>query len=78
MHWVQTGSHLERELKRMVSRPLPDKNFVEKGKRCKEEKNSKLRVAVAFFVNVAGGKAPEAVVIWRRRTKVFKGQNNIS
>ena len=37
-------------------RALPDKTFSERSKRCKVGKSSKQRVAVAFFVNAAGGR----------------------
>ena len=55
------------------SRALPDKTFSERGKRCKGGKSSKQRVTVAFFVNAAGGKESDPVVIWRSKApRCFK------
>ena len=54
-------------------RALPDKTFSERGKRCKGGKSSKQRVTVAFFVNAAGEKESDPVVIWRSKApRCFK------
>ena len=55
---------------------LPSNCLSEKGRRCKGEKHSKLRVTVSFIVNAAGGKVTEPIVIWKSKTpscfKYFK------
>ena len=42
---------------------LPDKGLVEKGKQAKGGKKSKQRFTIAFFVDAAGEKVEEPVVI---------------
>ena len=52
---------------------LPDKGLVEKGKEAKGGKKSKQRFPVAFFVNAAGEKIDEPVVIWKsKKPRCFK------
>ena len=52
---------------------LPDKGLVEKGKEAKDGKKSKQRFTVAFFVNAAGEKIDEPVVIWKsKKPRCFK------
>ena len=46
-----------------IFKALPYKGLVEKGKQAKDGKKSKQRFAIAFFVNAAGEKVEEAVVI---------------
>ena len=46
---------------------LPDVGLVEKGKQAKGGKKSKQRVTVAFFVDAAGGKVDEPIVIWKSK-----------
>lgn len=53
-------------------RALPDKSLAEEGSRCKGGKKSKLRMTVAFFVNVKGEKE-ESIVIWKSKNpRCFK------
>ena len=47
---------------------LPEKGLVEKGKKAKGGKKSKQRLTVAFFVNAAGQKIDQPVVIWKSTT----------
>ena len=42
---------------------LPEKELAEKVKQAKRGKRSKQRLTVAFFVNAAGGKVDQPVVI---------------
>ncbi|XP_057308163.1 tigger transposable element-derived protein 6-like [Hydractinia symbiolongicarpus] len=52
---------------------LPAKGLVEKGKQAKGGKKSKLRLTVAFFVNAAGEKIDQPVVIWKSKVpRCFK------
>ena len=44
-------------------RALPERGFVEKGKRCNRGKKSKLRLTIAFLVNASGEKE-QPIVIW--------------
>ena len=44
-------------------RALPERGFVEKGKRCNGGKKSKLRLTIAFLVNASGEKE-QPIVIW--------------
>ena len=46
---------------------LPDKGLVEKGKQAKGGKKSKQRLTVAFFVNAAGEKVDQPIVIWKSK-----------
>ena len=46
---------------------LPEKGLVEKGKQAKGGKKSKQRLTVAFFINAAGEKVDQPVVIWRSK-----------
>ena len=51
---------------------LPDKELVEKRKQAKGGKKSKKRLIVAFFVNVAGEKVHQPIVIWKsKRPRCF-------
>ena len=53
---------------------LPDKGLVEKGKQAKGGKKSKQRFTIAFFVNAAGEKVEEPVVIWKSgMLRCFRG-----
>ena len=52
---------------------LPEKGLVEKGKKAKGGKKSKQRLTVAFFVNAAGQKIDQPVVIWKSKVpRCFK------
>ena len=52
---------------------LPYKGLVEKGKEAKDGKKSEQRFTVAFFVNAAGEKIDEPVVIWKsKKPRCFK------
>ena len=44
---------------------LPDKGLLGKGKQAKGSKKLKQRFTIAFFVNTAGVKVEESVVIWK-------------
>ena len=44
---------------------LPDKRLVENCKQANGGKKSKQRFTIAFFVNAAGQKVEEPVVIWK-------------
>ena len=44
---------------------LPDKGLLGKGKQAKGGKKLKQRFTIAFFVNAAGVKVEESVVIWK-------------
>ena len=44
---------------------LPDKELLGKGKQAKGSKKLKQRFTIAFFVNTAGVKVEESVVIWK-------------
>ena len=58
---------------------LPEKGLVEKGKKAKGEKKSKQRLTVAFFVNAAGQKIDQPVVIWKSKVpRCFKKLENPS
>ena len=46
---------------------LPDKGLIEKTKSKKGGKKSKVRLTVAFFVNAAGQKVDEPVIIWKSK-----------
>ena len=50
---------------------LPEKGLVEKGKKTKGGKKSKQRLTVAFFVNAAGQKIDQPVVIWKSEVPRF-------
>ena len=47
---------------------LPEKGLVEKGKKAKGGKKTKQRLTVAFFVNAAGQKIDQRVVIWKNKS----------
>ena len=52
---------------------LPDRGLVEKDKEAKGGKKSKQRFTIDFFVNAAGGKIDEPVVIWKgKKPRCFK------
>ena len=52
---------------------LLDKGLVEKGKQAQGSKKSKKRLTVAFFVNAAGEKVGEPIVIWKSKlSRCFK------
>ena len=52
---------------------LLDKGLVEKGKQAQGSKKSKQRLTVAFFVNAAGEKVEEPIVIWKSKlSRCFK------
>ena len=46
---------------------LPEKGLVEKGKHAKGDKKSKQRLTVAFFVNAAGEKVDQPILIWKSK-----------
>ena len=46
---------------------LPDKGLVQKGKQAKGGKKSKQLLTVAFFVNAAGEKVDQPIVIWKSK-----------
>ena len=46
---------------------LPDKALIEKTKSKKGGKKSKVRLTAAFFVNAAGKKVDELVIIWNSK-----------
>ena len=46
---------------------LLDKGLVEKGKQAQGGKKSKQRLTVAFFVNAAGEKVDQPIVIWKSK-----------
>ncbi|XP_057305270.1 tigger transposable element-derived protein 6-like [Hydractinia symbiolongicarpus] len=52
---------------------LPDKGLVSKGKQAKSGKKSKQRLTVAFFVNAAGERVDEPIIIWKSKSpRCFK------
>ena len=58
---------------------LHDKGLVERGKQAKGGKKSKLRFKIAFFVNAAGEKVEESVVIWKSgMSRCFRGLRDTS
>ena len=54
---------------------LPEKGLAEKKSQTRGRKKSKTRLTIAFFVNAAGGKAIEPLVVWR--TKKLRCFTNI-
>ena len=50
---------------------LSDKGLVEKGKQAKGGQKSKQRSTVAFFVNAAGEKVDQPIVIWKSKLPRF-------
>ena len=46
---------------------LPDKGLVEKGKQAKGGKILKQQLTVAFFVNAAGEKVYQPIIIWKSK-----------
>ena len=55
---------------------LPERGLVEKGKKAKGGKKSKQRLTVAFFINAAGQKIDQPVVIWKSKVpRCFKKLN---
>ena len=57
----------------MFCKALLDKGLVEKGKEAKGGKKSKLRFTIVFFVNDAGEKVDEPVVMWKsKKPRYFK------
>ena len=58
---------------------LPDSGLIQKGTSAKGGKKSKQRFTVAFFVNAAGEKEDEPIVIWKsKKPRCFKGLKNPS
>ena len=56
---------------------LPEKGLAEKKSQEKGGKKSKTRLAIAFFVNAAGKKVMEPLVIWRSaKPRCFKNVKN--
>ena len=54
-------------------RALPERGFVEKGKRCNGGKKHKLRLTIAFLVNASGEKE-QPIVIWNSANpRCFRG-----
>ena len=54
-------------------RALPERGFVEKGKRCNGGKESKIRLTIAFLVN-ANGEKEQPIVIWNSaHPRCFRG-----
>ena len=51
-------------------KPLPEKGLAEKKSQARGGKKSETRLTIAFFVNAAGGKAIEALVVWRSKKRV--------
>ena len=52
---------------------FPEKDLVEKLRRCKEGKKSKERLTAAFFVAADGSNISEPVVIWKSKSpRCFK------
>ena len=52
----------------LLFKALPEKGLAEKSRRCKGGKNSKQRLAAAFFVAADGAKISEPVVIWKSKS----------
>ena len=58
---------------------LPEKGLAEKKSQVREGKKSKTRLTIAFFVNAAGGKAIEPLVVWRsKKPRCFKNIKSLS
>ena len=56
---------------------LPDKGLIEKTKSKKGGKKSKVRLTAAFFVNAAGQKVDEPVIIWKsKKPRCFRNMKN--
>ena len=56
---------------------LPDKGLIEKTKSEKGGKKSKVRLTAAFFVNAAGQKVDEPVIIWKsKKPRCFRNMKN--
>ena len=56
---------------------LPDKGLIEKTKSKNGGKKSKVRLTVAFFVNAAGQKVDEPVIIWKsKKPRCFRNMKN--
>ena len=58
---------------------LPEKGLAEKKSQARGGKKSKTRLTIAFFVNAAGEKAIEPLVVWRRKKpRCFKNIKSLS
>ena len=56
---------------------FPDKGLIEKTKSKKGGKKSKVRLTAAFFVNAAGQKVDEPVIIWKsKKPRCFRNMKN--
>ena len=56
---------------------LPDKGLIEKTKSKKGGNKSKVRLTAAFFINAAGQKVDEPVIIWKsKKPRCFHNMNN--
>lgn len=62
-----------------VFKALPERGLLLKGKEARGGKKSKQRFTIAFFVNSAGGKEDEPIVIWKSKVpRCFKNLGNPS
>ena len=57
---------------------LPEKSLAERGKRCRDGKNAKQRITVAFFVNAAGGEETPILIGSSKKPRCFANLPNIS
>ena len=58
---------------------LPEKGLAEKKSQARGGKKSKTRLSIAFFVNAAGEKAIEPLVVWRsKKLHCFKKIKSLS
>ena len=58
---------------------LPEKGLAEKKSQARGGKKSKTRLTIAFFVNAAGEKAIEPLVVWRsKKPRCFKNIKSLS
>ena len=56
---------------------LPDKGLIEKTKSKEGGKKSKVRLTATFFVNAAGQKVDEPVIIWKcKKPRCFRNMKN--
>ena len=62
-----------------ILKPLPEKGLAKKKSQARGGKKSETRLTIAFFVNAAGEKAIEPLVVWRsKKPRCFKNIKSLS